>query len=289
MQSKNRYAIVTLTIIGFVSGPRAHVVAGPYAPAAGQPGSDAVPKDSPAIRAWADSVAGIARGPINISDPSSPVASFGDPSSALGAAQGTPFDVVSLGDGGQITLRFSQPIFDGPDFDLAVFENSFSDSFLELALVEVSTNGVDFARFPAASLTQTQTQVGSFGSLDASDLYDLAGKYRGGFGTPFDLAELAGSSPLVDIHQIQYVRVIDVVGSIDPGYARHDAQSRAINDPWPTFGATSGFDLDGVAALHVVPEPGALLLAVFPAVMFMLMLRRRGMERRGVRMERVLQ
>ncbi len=34
-----------------------------------------------------------------------------------------------------------------------MFENGFADAFLELAFVEVSSNGIDFARFPAVSLT----------------------------------------------------------------------------------------------------------------------------------------
>jgi len=238
--------------------------AGPYAPPAGQPGSDAIAKDSLLIESWAAAVESVTRGPINVSNPGAGLASFGTPELALGPAEGNAFNVASLGDGGQITLRFAQPIFDGPGADLAVFENSFADTFLELAFVDVSSNGVDFARFPSVSLTHTETPVGSFGSLDATNLYNLAGKYRGGFGTPFDLAEIAGGSPLVDVNQIRFVRITDVVGSINPLYGTRDSQGHFINDPWPTAGSGSGFDLDGVAALHVVPEPAsaALLLMV---------------------------
>jgi hypothetical protein len=236
------------------------VSAGPFAPPAGQLGSDAIPANSPAIQAWADAVESITRGPINITNPAAGLASFGTPEAAVGAAEGNPSNVVSLGDGGQITVRFSMPLADGPGPDLAVFENSFSDSFLELAVVDVSSNGVDFVQLPAVSLTQTATQVGAFGSLDATNLYNLAGKYRGGYGTPFDLAEVGGTSAVVDVANIRFVRITDVVGSIDPRYGSIDSQGHLINDPWPTSGGTSGFDLDGVAALNIAPEPGSLLL-----------------------------
>ena len=76
-------------------------------------------------------------------------------------------------------------------------------------------------------------------------------------------AKIAGASPLVDVNQIRFVRITDVVGSINPLYGTLDSQGHLINDPWPTAGSGSGFDLDGVAALHAVPEPtaGALFLA----------------------------
>jgi hypothetical protein len=233
---------------------------GPFAPAAGQPGSDAIGKDDPRIKAWATSVEELARGPMNISNPGLGNASFGVGANALGPAQGTATDVVSLGDGGWITLSFASGIRNGPGPDLAVFENGFADVFLELAFVEVSSNGTDFFRFPAISLTQTATQVGSFDPLDPTNLYNLAGKYRAGFGTPFDLAELAGVSPLLDVNHVTYVRIVDVVGSINPLYATHDSLGGMVNDPWPTPFASSGFDLDAVGVLHVVPEPSTWAL-----------------------------
>src|SRR5690554_7902133 len=80
--------------------------------------------------------------------------------------------------------------------DFAVFENGFSQSFLELAPVEVSSDGINYVRFTSHSLTQTDTTIGVFGALDATHLYNLAGKYKGGFGTPFDLEELKDSANL---------------------------------------------------------------------------------------------
>jgi hypothetical protein len=237
-------------------------VAGPYAPPAGQSGSDAVAAATPI--AWASSGISSTRGPQSIANPGLGLASFGDPSNALGpanatTANGTP--VVSLGDGGQVTVGFAHAITDGPGADFAVFENGVTDTFLELGFVEVSSNGTDFFRFASVSLTQTDTQIGSFGALDATNLSNLAGKYRAGFGTPFDLAELSGVSPLLDTSHVRYVRIVDVIGSIDPAYATFDSQGHKVNDLWPTAFASGGFDLDAVGVLNQVPEPSSLALA----------------------------
>jgi len=138
---------------------------------------------------------------------------------------------------------------DGPGFDFAVFENSFSNDFLELAFVEVSSDGTHFFRFASVSNTQTNEQVETFGTLDATKIHNLAGKYRGGYGTPFDLAELNEIEGL-DIHHVVAVKVIDVVGSIDTAYATYDSEGNIINDPWPTPFESSGFDLDAVGVIH---------------------------------------
>jgi hypothetical protein len=227
---------------------------GPFPPAAGQPGSTAIHKDSPLFKTWAIGFE-LERGWVNIADTTvyaggSNKASFGHPSSALGQASGISTEVVSLGDGGSITLTFSAPIINGPGFDFAVFENSFSDNFLELAFVEVSSDGSRFVRFPATSLTPYNTQVGSFGTIDPTNIHNLAGKYRGGFGTPFDLSDLADSSGL-NINNIRFVRITDVVGSITPPFATYDAQGNIVNDPFPTPFTSGGFDLDGVGLINV--------------------------------------
>ena len=71
-------------------------------------------------------------------------ASSGDTNSPLGkAGDGT---ILSLGDGGEATLTFSTPISNGQGADFAIFENSFSATFLELGLVEVSSDGQNFVR-----------------------------------------------------------------------------------------------------------------------------------------------
>ncbi len=230
-------------------------LAGPFAPQAGQPGSTAIAAADPRFVEWANSVVNLTRGPQNISNPNLGLASFGTPANALGPSDAATNSagVVSLGDGGQITLSFPQPICDGVGPDFAVFENGFASgglAFLELGFVEVSSDGTNFFRFPATSDTQTATQVASFGLLDATNLNNLAGKYVAGFGTPFDLSELAGVSPLLDVNDVRYVRIVDVVGSIDPLYATHDSVGNIVNDPWPTPTASSGFDLDAIGVIN---------------------------------------
>jgi hypothetical protein len=232
-----------------------------YAPAAGQPGTTAMYKDSTAFTGWAVSCK-VSRGFINIEDTTetftqgdttSNRAFFGADSLATGKAGGA-MDVVSLGDGGSALLTFAHPITNGPGPDFAVFENGFKAQagngyYLELAFVEVSTDGKRFVRFPSVSLTQDTAQIEGFGYLDPTKIHNLAGKYVAGYGTPFDLQELADSSDIA-IDSINYVRIVDVVGDIDSAFARYDSRGHKINDPWPTPFWTGGFDLDAVGVIH---------------------------------------
>ncbi|MBS1701684.1 MAG: PEP-CTERM sorting domain-containing protein [Armatimonadetes bacterium] len=228
----------------------------------------------PSFTGWATGVNNLTRGPMNIANPSLGLASYGSASDALGAPGGWS-DVVSLGDGGSITVTFDQPITDGPGDDFAVFENGFATGgnvFAELGFVEVSSNGTDFFRFQSTSLTQTTTQLGAFASLDPTKVHNLAGQFPELEGTPFDLSELSGVSSLLDVNAVRYVRVVDVVGSIDDAYATYDSFGHKINDPWSTPFASGGFDLDAVGVIHAVPEPGSLTAV---ALGLTLILRRR--------------
>ncbi|MCR9171148.1 MAG: T9SS type A sorting domain-containing protein [bacterium] len=218
--------------------------------AAGTTGSLAIHKDSNIIVSWANNCI-VSRGWLDISDKPLGLASHGTDNMGAGYADGV--DVVSLGDSGVATLAFNPSIANGPGPDFAVFENSFSDYFLELAFVEVSSNGVDFYRFPAISNYPDSAQIGPFDAIsDPTTLHNLAGKYRANYGTPFDLSELDTIQEL-DINQITHVRLIDVVGSIDQNYGSQDLQGNYINDPFPTPFPSSGFDLDGVAVIHQGP------------------------------------
>jgi hypothetical protein len=221
-----------------------------YPPAAGMPGSTAIAFDSSCFVAWASSVS-ITRGFINISDTTatdlgSNRASYGLDIDATGIADNL---VVSLGDSGYADLYFSIPIADGAGFDFAIFENSFSDTFFELAFVEVSSDGINFYRFPAFSLTDTLAQTGSFGNTNPEQVHNLAGKYRQYYGTPFDLSDIA-DSPLLRKDSVTVIRIVDVIGTIDPQFAQRDYEGRIINDPFPTAFASGGFDLDAVGAIH---------------------------------------
>lgn len=233
---------------------------GSFCGAVGTEGCNAIAADSSAFVAWATGVS-VTRGPRNITNPDGPRAATGTESNAIGmATMNNVYDVVSLGDGGSALVTFARPIRNGEGPDFAVFENGFSDGSLELAFVEVSTDGERFVRFPATCLTQTETQLGNAGQTDPTNINNLAGKFRIGYGTPFDLEELRDSTG-INIDSIVYVRVVDVVGSINPQYGTYDAYGHIINDPWPTPFEAGGFDLTGVGVIHeltddtIIPQP----------------------------------
>ena len=214
---------------------------------------------------WADSVDSLVRGPLDIANPSLGTATAGSGSNALGPASGIAADTVSLGDGGTITLSFGVPLFNGFGDDLAVFENGFfsvDGLFGELAFVEVSSDGANFARFDSATLNGAP--VAAFGTLDPSDYAGLAGDQPAGLGTGFDLSDLAGHALVgagqLDLSQVRYVRVVDIIGD----GSTTDTGGSPLYDPYATAFATGGFDLDGIAALQAPPvplSPGVMWLA----------------------------
>jgi hypothetical protein len=236
---------------------------GPFCGAVGTEGCTAVKYDDTRIKGWATGCT-VVRGSSNLTDPEAAAVTYGNDQDAVGAATANTMDVVSLGDGGMATLTFATPIANGDGYDFAVFENSFNDYFLELAVVEVSSDGEHFVRFPATSLTQTHTQITE--RVDPTFINNLAGKYRVGYGTPFDLDDLRDSAN-IDLNSITHVRVIDVVGSIDPQYGTYDAFGHLINDPFPTITHSAGFDLDGVAVMNTtlgIDEAQSTALSLFP-------------------------
>ena len=243
-----------------------------FAPAQDQPGTTAMHADSSAFVAWATGCT-VERGPMRIDKPENGLASYGADSLALGKPGGT-YDVVSLGDGGTATLTFESPIYNGEGPDFAVFENGFANAVnpdtwaLELGFVEVSSDGVNFFRFPAVTYVQTETQLGNAGSIVPAQLHNFASKYGAFYGTPFDLDEVEDNE-LLDKNKVTHVRIVDVVGNIDPEYATKDSEGHIVNDPWPTAFASSGFDLDAVGVIHDiahndVPENAEESIAVYP-------------------------
>jgi hypothetical protein len=180
---------------------------------------------------------------------------------------------IAKGDSpGYLTVTFPQSIRNGFGPDFAVFENGFAFGspnglFAELAYVEVSTNGTDFARFPSISTNAAPvTGSGAFAGFDMSNVYNLAGKHADGFGTPFNLDDLATSAlvagGLVNLNNIQFVKLVDV-----PGNGSYlDSQGHPILDNWLTTGS-GGFDFrlpvgKGVGVLNAVPEPSSISLTV---------------------------
>lgn len=214
--------------------------AGPYAPSPDWEGPAAIAGDDPAFLAWADGWRDYLPG-------AEVTKNFQTPEKALGPAQpprGSVYDIVTLGRGGSITMEFRRPIADGEGPDFAVFENSFGDGFLELAFVEVSSDGIHFVRFPSHSLTLGPQ--GPFTNLmDPTEIHGLAGKDPVGYGTPFDLADLP-NDPGLDRTAVRFIRLVDIVGD---GHT-FDSLGNPIYDPYPTVGS-AGFDLDAVGALHL--------------------------------------
>jgi hypothetical protein len=222
------------------------IAEGQFHPGVGVSGTSAMNKDSIAFIAWA-SEADINPGPQEIGIDTSGIANAGSYLNALGKAGENP--TVSLGDGGSAILQFPYPIRNGEGYDFAVFENSFDGTFLELAFVEVSSDGINFFRFNASSLTDTTVGLGVFGLLEPKNLNNLAGKYPLFYGTPFDLQELSGISGL-DVNAITHVKVIDVIGTINPEFCSRDGSGRIVVDPFPTPFMGGGFDLDAVGVIH---------------------------------------
>ena len=249
------------------------VAAGPYSDAADDPlnaydppvpgftgpGGDGlnVPENrlNPRFTAWASEV--VAYQPADSVDPL-----WADPALALGPVTGDQFDIVSLGERdaaaldagaapGSITLGFPRPIANGPGADFAVFENGFH-SYVELAFVEVSTDGTTFARLPARCLTAAP--VAPYSTQDPTELFNLAGKHLNNngdaWGTPFDLDSLAAHPAVldgtVDLLNITRVRIVDIPGRGD----FTDATGAPVFDVWTTFGS-GGFDLEAVGVIHL--------------------------------------
>ncbi len=241
-------------------------------------GTDAaIPWTDPNIVEWASSVA-------NYSPGANANASFENLNFAVGPTQALPSishstglpnlgnptnDIVSLGQDGSITLAFSSPLVNGRGNDFAVYSNGFlagyPNAFSKFASVSVSSDGTNFFSFPTNFDESTLISGELF---DASELFNVAGKYVVGFGTPFDLNQLASVSPLLNVNDVQYVRVTDAWGT-------DDSQNHPIlDDPE----STSGFSFGGVAVLNdvaAVPEPSSGILLVSAAAFCLLVWKRR--------------
>jgi len=206
----------------------------------------AVHKDDKMIVGWADSYKDYKPG--NNCD-----LKWQTPDQSLGKAEGNSFNIVCLGDSGQITMVFNNPVINGKGADFAVFENSFSENFIELAFVEVSSNGIDFIRFN--NLSKTSDAVSEYGVINFSNVYSetdeysgFAGVHKQGYGTLFDLNNLLKQnnySSVVDLNNIRYIRIIDIIGD----GSVIDSSGNKIYDPYPQK-ESAGFDLDGVGVIN---------------------------------------
>lgn len=159
---------------------------------------------------------------------------------AIGKADTTNLVCVSLGNGGIAVATFDRPIINGNGFDFVVFENAFDTTFMELAFVEVSSDGEHFFRFPSIS-TATSAKV----TQTSSRYYNLAGRHLYKYGEAFDLSELEENA-MLDKNNIRFVRLVDVLGGVDK-----DSQGNTIYEyDENTYINSSGFDLSGIGIIN---------------------------------------
>ena len=132
-------------------------------------------------------------------------------------------DVLSLGHGGSITVRFDRAIVDGEGADFVVFENPFqfgSDVYVEPATVEVSADGVEFVAF---SCTGTVAPFGNCAGLRPVFHDGREGPVdpETAGGDPFDLAE-------VGLVEARFVRVTDRPDVVSPDGGSFDLDAVGI-------------------------------------------------------------
>jgi hypothetical protein len=140
-------------------------------------------------------------------------------------------DVLSLGNGGNIVLEFTDVVVvDGEGVDLLVFENPFGP-FLERGWVAVSDDGITFHEFPCAAADADGRFAGCAGVRPVSSTPENGVSatdpvVAGGDG--FDLAD-------VGLSRARFVRIRDSGAN-------------------PNLGPLSaGFDLDAVAVVNGAP------------------------------------
>lgn len=206
------------------------------------------------------------------------------PGNVLGVPQGSDSpqspnfsqqEVLSLGTGGTITLRFdANRIIDQPGVDFTVFENPVqplydsNQTFADTAIVSVSSNGTDWVTFPCDMISSAPQQlVRKANYIGFAGVQPVLTSTTNGVspynpqvsgGDQFDLATIG-------VQSARFVRITDT------GDYRHmptyDAQNDVIYDygylldPDPTLpggGITAGFELDAMVAIHSEPIVSAV-------------------------------
>jgi len=241
-------------------------------------------------------LAGTPYADLVISVAAAPNQDYGVPDNMLlapaggGDANGS-LDVFAIGTGGEVVLALDTPALNGVGTDLIVYENPFQivlggfDTYIELLAVEVSSNGVDWARFPndfdgppgpylqganqlGASVTWFDGFAGVMPAAANPPLVNPLDVVAGG-GDAFDFDDLL-DDPLVqigdvDLNFIRYVKLIDMEAGVDvdtkgqliwdcgfPGFANADVDAIcAVNS---TLNGTPGrpavdFELDAATGL----------------------------------------
>ncbi len=200
------------------------------------------------------------------------------PPAGLGAyaPQAGPDELLSLGEGGSITLKMGREIVDGEGPDFAIFENLLywggesTNAYTEAAIVEVSDDGATWTRFgfdfvadgPVGPLDVPDTVPANFigfagiqptsancdpnGDGVYDDMIDPLDPAVSG-GDLFDLADIG-------VPSARYVRIIDT-GHIEraPGTETYDDDGDLVNDGGnllPAYEGIQGFDLDAIAVIN---------------------------------------
>jgi len=176
---------------------------------------------------WADEIVSVNYGPsAGFGQAYFPENVLGPPDSSASEwiPSQSPLELLALGSGGEIVLRFDEPgIVDGSGSDFTVFENVFvygdgTLAFRETAFVAVSVDGVTWHEFSwnAESFTGLAGVSPTHGNANPCDPAESGGD-------SFDLAELA-------LDSVYFVRLTDTDG--------------AVEDDGPSF------DLDAVVSIH---------------------------------------
>jgi hypothetical protein len=176
---------------------------------------------------WADAVVSITYGPgAGFGQSHFPDNVLGPPDSSASQRipSQSPKQLLALGSGGEIVLRFDEPgITDGPGTDFTVFENVFvygdgTTEFQETAFVAVSSDGQTWYEFSwdSGTFAGLAGVDPTHGNADPTDP-TVSG------GDSFDIAQLA-------LETIYFVRLTDT--------------NDTVHDDGPSF------DLDAVVAIH---------------------------------------
>jgi hypothetical protein len=217
---------------------------------------------------------------LTFGSPVDPNTGFLNPLLVLGPPKGVAdgrsgsLDVLNLGRGGEIVVRFFDPvIYDGTGADFTVFENPFfinvsgyppGSTYLETGTVAVSSDGKFFLEFPTDYIVQSppltmdaspEHYIGFAGlrpvfSHPSNGISPTDPAVSGG--DPFDLAELRGlpGSNHIDFDNIRFIRIRDT--GDDPV----DSEGDSLPEP-PSGGIDQGFDLDAIAVVNGKPDRGS--------------------------------
>jgi len=205
-----------------------------------------------------------------------------------GGLQSGSTDVLSLGNGGWITLEFTDSyIYNGAGSDFTVFENPFriggaSDNiFTEVATVAVSDDGNTFVEFPfdynpdgpqgsGGAAYKNPVNFQGFAGVNpvlsnTSNGIDPTDPTVSG-GDFFDLNEIAGEAAQagVNLNRIRFIKITDT------GFDTLDVNGHTVDDAGNHFPSGNGFDLDAVAGVNTVliPEPATILLFIGGLLLF---------------------